>query len=282
MTEFAKIQIDHDDYVRSAEIALPVSNSPNMLILALHGTGSDAQGMAEFCQLHPAATKRNAIVVYPNGLGRTPISRSWNAGDCCSYAKKIDAHDVGFLDALIDRVFAEFDIDPNIRVCATGISAGGMMAYRFACESVRQVSAVCSVAGPAVLRPLVPRYPTPVLHFHGTDDEFTPYAGGVGAKSLSRIHFPSVEDTIAAWVAANGCDRRRTEELLQAPNAAYTVKRIDVHRYVRNTETFVTSYTMHGGGHTWPGQPCTMPFLGNACEWMDANRLMLDFFESWQ
>ncbi|MEZ6120584.1 MAG: hypothetical protein R3C28_28960 [Pirellulaceae bacterium] len=121
------------------------------------------------------------------------------------------------MDALIDRVFAEFDINTNIRVCATGMSAGGMMAYRFACESVRRISAVCSVAGPAVLRPLVPRYPTPVLHFHGTDDEFTPYAGGVGAKSLSRIHFPSVEDTIAAWVAANGCDRQRTEELLQRP-----------------------------------------------------------------
>ena len=76
MTEFTKIQFGHNEHVRSAEIALPINNSPSMLILALHGTGSDAQGMAEFSQLHATARQYNATVVYPNGLGRTPISRS--------------------------------------------------------------------------------------------------------------------------------------------------------------------------------------------------------------
>ncbi|MEZ6120585.1 MAG: hypothetical protein R3C28_28965 [Pirellulaceae bacterium] len=65
MTEFAKIQFDHDKHVRSAEIALPVDDSPSMLILALHGTGSDALGMSEFSQLHTAATSATPLSSIP-------------------------------------------------------------------------------------------------------------------------------------------------------------------------------------------------------------------------
>ena len=34
-----------------------------------------------------------------------------------------------------------------------------------------------------------PKRPVPVIHFHGTDDEFAPFKGGTGAKSLSGNRF---------------------------------------------------------------------------------------------
>ena len=43
------------------------------------------------------------------------------------------------------------------------------------------------------------------MHFHGTDDKFLPFNGGIGDRSLARMVFRSVDDSIQAWVKADGC-----------------------------------------------------------------------------
>jgi polyhydroxybutyrate depolymerase len=49
-----------------------------------------------------------------------------------------------------------------------------------------------------------PRRPVPVIHFHGTEDEFAPFKGGKG-KGVSGTDFYSVDHSIRAKVQANGC-----------------------------------------------------------------------------
>ena len=50
-----------------------------------------------------------------------------------------------------------------------------------------------------------PKRPVPVIHFHGIDDQFAPFKGGKGTKSLSQTEFFSVDHSIKAWIKANGC-----------------------------------------------------------------------------
>ena len=51
---------------------------------------------------------------------------------------------VGFIAAMIDDLRDDYEIDPN-RVFATGISNGGHMAFRLACELADQIVAVAPV-----------------------------------------------------------------------------------------------------------------------------------------
>jgi Poly(3-hydroxybutyrate) depolymerase len=41
----------------------------------------------------------------------------------------------------------------------------------------------------------------------------------------------------------------------------------------------VVLYTIEGGGHTWPGGPPVGRSVGRVTRDLDANRVMLDFFD---
>lgn len=65
------------------------------------------------------------IVARPHALGSF-----WNAGSCCF--PYVD--DVGFIRALVQRLQRLYCIDPR-RVYAVGLSGGGMMIYKAACDA---------------------------------------------------------------------------------------------------------------------------------------------------
>ena len=79
------------------------------------------------------------------------------------------------------------------------------MAYRLAAEMGERIAAIACVAGPMAVRLEQPPRAMPVLHIHGTEDEFAPYDGGRGLKSVYGASLMSVPETIGAWVRANGC-----------------------------------------------------------------------------
>jgi len=128
--------------------------APAPLVLVLHGGGGNAsiaEGMTGFSEL---AEKTGFIVVYPEGSGRfRGRLLTWNAGHCCGHAMEQRVDDVAFISALLDRLGADYPVDPR-RIYVTGMSNGGMMAHRLgialsaASPRSRRSSRRCSATKP--------------------------------------------------------------------------------------------------------------------------------------
>ena len=173
---------------RSAVVCVPAGAAPPPgwpLVLAFHGGQSHPEVMRRFSGLDALAAEGRAVVAFPAGTGSREGVLTWNGGNCCGEARGDDSDDVGFAAAVIDAVAGRLPIDPR-RVHASGMSNGAMMAYRVAAELSPRIASIAPVAGPLALAAIAPARAVPVLHFHGTLDQFTPLEGGVGRRSVTR------------------------------------------------------------------------------------------------
>lgn len=250
---------------------------PAALVLAFHGGGSTPEQMVGFCGLNDKSNQQGFVVVYPKGTGRSEQYSSFNGGNCCGFAVKYDVDDVKFTARLLDDMQATFNIDPR-RIYATGMSNGGVMCYRIASELSDRIAAIAPVAGTIGSEDCRPARPVPVMHFHGTRDEYIPLAGGKGRRSLSRVDFFSVQHAIDCWIRANGCPAEpAVRELPDVQEEAMPVTQ-SVWGPGRDGAEVVL-YVIEGGGHTWPGRAPTLPMLGRSTLNISANDLMWDFFQ---
>jgi len=96
-------------------------------------------------------------------------------------------------------VSAKLCIDPR-RVYATGISNGGAMSHRLACEAADVFAAAAAMAFPIGLVPIescAPSRPIAVLAVQTPTDELVPYEGGE--------LFPAATESFARWRLNDGC-----------------------------------------------------------------------------
>lgn len=254
-------------------------NRPTPMVLNFHGGGGNSNTQRTISQMDLAADRHGFIVVYPDGTGAqirliNPEGYTWNAGSCCGWAMNNRVDDVGFVNAMLDELERNYNIDKK-RVYATGISNGAMLCYRLACELSHRIAAIAPVAGTMGVYGCRPSRPVSVMHFHGTEDQFAPYAGGKGSRSLPGQSFESAEKTIAFWVKQNGI----------SDGPARTVKRGQTTGsfYGPGAEgTEVVLWVIDGGGHTWPGGRFGVlgeKFLGPITQDISANDLMWEFFQ---
>jgi polyhydroxybutyrate depolymerase len=247
------------------------------VVLAFHGSASSAAHLVEFSGLDEVANEEGFVVVFPQGLGPDRLRRTWNAGGCCGWSFKENVDDVGFAAAILDELTRELAIDPH-RVYATGMSNGGMMAYRLAAELPGRLAAIAPVAGPMGRVTWPPTSPVSVCHFHGTLDEYAPFSGGVGKRSTTKTEFLSAEASVEAWRIANGCEREYREDSL--PILTEDGTRVTRRRWANGREgTEVVLYTIDGMGHTWPGRRTRLTHLGPMTANVCASRAMWQFFE---
>jgi polyhydroxybutyrate depolymerase len=249
--------------------------SPLPLIAALHGATSNPHLMERFCGLSEKADDAGFAVIYPAGTGNTANVLTWNGGACCGYAVRHQVDDVASLDAIFDDVGAALPIDRN-RVFLAGMSNGAHMAYRYTSVRAERIRALACVAGPmAIALPSLAR-PTPLIHIHGTDDEFAPFNGGKGPKSPFGAHLPSVLETILAWVRANGLPE--TPRVDRFPDTAGDGTTIERRTFGPKQGVDVVLYVVEGGGHTWPGMPPLPLVLGKSSANLNANDVIWEFF----
>jgi polyhydroxybutyrate depolymerase len=190
------------------------------------------------------ADREGFIAVYPTGTSRTGLAPTWNAGNCCGYALINHVDDIGFLRALITKLESDYNIDHR-RIYATGISNGGMLSFRAACELSDLMAAVAPVEGAQNIE-CHPTAPVPVLIFHGTADKFVPFDGGTTPFQAGpkRSDTP-VRDSVKFWVQQDGC----------SPTPAHEeTKEVRIDRYSECTAgAAVVLYAIQGGHHMWPG-----------------------------
>ncbi len=229
-----------DGLNRTYSVYLPASFQPDEsvpLLVALHGLTQNGNTMMSFSGFNAIADTGNFVVVYPNG-----ISNSWNVG----LSGGSNADDVGFLLALVDTLYQQFNIDYN-RVYATGFSNGGFMSYKLACEVPATFAAIAPVSGTmteASLANCQPSIAMPVLHIHGTSDFVVSYTGNFGNIGA--------EAALAVWTGYNNCPATAVvEDLPDLVSEGSTVQRFTWAPCDGGSE--VVLLKVLNGGHTWPG-----------------------------
>lgn len=146
-------------YVVRTPSAMPSRNVRIPLVLVLHGGGGNAFNAERMTGFTKQAKTRGFIVAYPEGTGRfNGKLLTWNAGHCCGYAMKNRTKDVDFIGTLIDKLIAEYPIDPR-RVYVTGMSNGGMMAHRLGIELAHKLAAIAPVVATVFGDEVRPRHP---------------------------------------------------------------------------------------------------------------------------
>lgn len=260
------------DYIVHVPAGLP-KDRPAPMLLALHGGGGDMDFQADNYGLKQKADQAGFIAVFPNGYSRFPsgILATWNAGTCCGKAVENSIDDVGFLKAVIERVSRQASVD-RTRVYATGMSNGGLMSYRLACELPTMIRAIAPVAGTDNTAACKPSRPVPVIHFHAKDDSHVLFTGGSGPDALTKTNFTSVPVTIEKWVGINHAGSR-AKRVLAVPGAT-----CELHTAGPGGAPVKLCAT-DTGGHSWPGMPSRRANKSPSMA-ISANELMWEFFAS--
>lgn len=265
--------IDFGGLSRTYQLHVP-PGPPTGLVVSLHAGGQTGAQHAALTNFNPVADARGYVVVYPDG-----IDFSWADGRGASVPDRTGVDDVGFLVALVERLTAEFGIDPG-RVFATGLSAGGFMVNRLACERADVFSAIAPVG--ATLGANMgchPSRPVSVLTTHGTLDPIVPFAGGpmVGRGGASSILAATA--LVDSWRALNGCDPAPLIEPQPGAGDGMHVERVS---YPCAEGSEVVYMRVDGGGHTWPGAPEILPAdqVGPAIRSFSASQAAAVFFDA--
>ena len=211
------------------------------------------------------------LVAYPNGTSRVSnnILLTWNGGDCCGYAQQKNVDDVGFVRAIVTDLQSLANIDAK-RIYASGMSNGGMLSQRLACEAADVFAAVAPVSGTLNFSPCNPSQLISVIEFHGTDDQHLPYDGGFGPESLVDVDFVSVRDSIGFWTSFNECTSQpQTNSFDNIQHEVWAGCK---------TSTSVDLYTIIGEGHTWPGGVAGRTDADQPTQTISASQLICEFF----
>ncbi len=219
---------------RAALVRVPAraAHRPATLVVALHGAGGDGTFMERYSGLGHAADRDGFVAVFPSAATPTHV---WNL-DVSSAPD-----DVGFVAALINQVATVACIDPA-RVFAVGVSNGGALTARLACELSDRIAGVVIVAGGFSRLPIcTPARPVSVLEIHGSADPVVPYTGDPRNGRIGAV-LPWVD----AWAARDRCATVNTPQTV-APRTL----RMDWSGCADGTR--VAHIKVLGGRHQWPG-----------------------------
>ncbi|MEQ1684978.1 MAG: PHB depolymerase family esterase [Burkholderiaceae bacterium] len=257
---------------RSWLLHVPASYSaarPAPVVLLLHGGGGRAAGIERSTGGFSALADRHGfIAVYPESR-----RGHWDDG-----RETVTDHtdDVAFIATLLDTLAAEYAVDAR-RVYAAGISNGGMMSMRLACELSGRFAAIATVGAnmPAALAASCgPARAVPVVIFSGTADSLMPYGGGRVFGPVGGVVL-SAPETAAFWASRNGTAPAPQPRALPDtdPGDGTTT---DLFEFTGD----VALYRINEGGHTWPGGTQYLParFVGKVSRDFSANDTIHAFF----
>ena len=285
---------------RTYEVHIPASyngDTPTALILNFHGGRGSAENSRTSSQLDTDSDAEGFIVVYPEAYETEEYGRRWNNGPrAVEPEKQGHGDDMRFVSLMLDELETLLNIDPA-RIFVTGISNGGMMAYRIGCEMSDRIAAIAPIATTRLIDPCTPDKPISVMHFHGMQDRLIRYEGGPSDETLLPAFrllddLPSTEESISAFYSNRNCPTG--EGANPEGNVVHTVPDEDnpdephaqcVAYGPCDAESEVILCTMKDGGHTWPGgahgseSRLVQMVSGEVSPHIDANAMMWAFFQ---
>lgn len=246
---------------------------PVGLVLSLHGGGGSGKGQKGLTDFDAVADANNLLVVYPDGY-----DKSWADGRGASPADRRHIDDVGFLVGLAEKLRNDYNIAPG-HVFVTGMSNGGFMSNRLACDRADVFSAIAPVAGTlGVGVACHPSRPVSVWEAHGTADPLVRFNGGDVRGRGGMSHSISVKSMVDKWRSADGCRGDPVAEVLPNVGDGTVVHRFDSTACAAATE--VVFYQIDNGGHTWPGGKQYLPkaVIGPTTRVLDGSESIAQFF----
>ncbi len=263
------------EYTRTYALYRPtgwdkLKNMP--LVLLLHGSGGDAEKMEQLTGFIAIAEREKFILAYPEGM-----NQQWNDGR----GRNEEINDVGFIRTLIDFLVMEYKIDSN-KVYVAGMSNGGSMSIRLACELADKIAAVAAVASTvdsAIDANCQTTKPIPIMLIIGDKDKLVPVNGGIVPR-LPKSTILSHQAIVEKWARRDGCNLQPAiTSLPELKHDATTVTKRVYSGGKNNTE--VISYVIGNGGHTWPGGYQYLPsmLVGKTTQDLNASEVIWEFFK---
>ncbi|MEM7194368.1 MAG: PHB depolymerase family esterase [Pseudomonadota bacterium] len=258
--EMTSVSLFQNDVSRSFVYYAPEhadSGTPLPLVIALHGRGGNGTRMAKQTEFNRRAESMGFVVAYPDAVDGVWLYPRGIGG----FPDTPD--DSAFVLSVIDQISEQVSIDGN-RIGITGLSNGGFMAQRIACDYPDRFRGVVSVGAPgfAGMSSVCEHGAAiPILFIHGTDDLVVPWHGRAfthddGSRELVTL---SVSASVKLWSERNGCGSE--------------VSRVPRPRKGDSPETLVIEFVSSdcrdggrvgllqvvGGGHNWPGVEGIIP-----------------------
>ena len=253
------------------------------LVIVLHGGGGRGFRMERFTGFSDLAEREYFIVAYPDGY-----RRNWNDGrevpQSSAHRERVD--DVSFISSLIDAIRERYAVDDR-RIYVTGISNGGFMSMRLACELSHKIAAVAVLTASVpenIMASCAPRNKVSVLIMNGTDDPLVPYNGGmVTFMGRERGKASSTDATVKLWISRNNCSPKPSGiEMIDSNKEDGTRIEKKIYRSRDDDGVEVVLYRIIGGGHTWPGGMQYAPerWIGKTSREIDATEEIWQFFKA--
>jgi polyhydroxybutyrate depolymerase len=225
------------------------------------------------------------LVVHPQGVDRQwdPVPGRIKTGQRLAGTDGEQVDDIAFLRTLIDHVVAVENGDAT-RVYVAGVSSGGYLVPRIACEMGDRVAAVADViatARQAVFQECNSR-PVPFALIVSTTDDIIPYAGAPG-NELTRL--ASAPDTAFFFAKHDGCSVRTETPLPHLDGELASTASLT--RFTECAEgAEVLFYRVDGSGHSVPSTAPIGPegwdASGRRNRDVDTARLLWEFFRAHQ
>lgn len=264
-------------------LAVERIQKPAPVVMVLHGAMGDGESVERYLGFNEVAEAERFIVVYPEG-----VKGAWNDGrpDALRWRKlPVAMDDVGFLDRLAQELATSRLADPQ-RIYLTGISNGGFLVTRMACDRSERFAAYAPLISglPAELAErCAPPRALPVLMINGTNDGLVRWAGT--ERSGHRI-LP-VLDQARFWASRNGCASAAEQRLNDvATDDGSTI--IWASWSGCRPGGAVEFYGVEGGGHQLPsmrtriGDLLTGVFLGARNHDMETAEVLWRFFSRYR
>jgi polyhydroxybutyrate depolymerase len=250
------------------------------LLLVFHGGGGTPEGMIGLDQgkLLDLAKEHKIAIAYMRGR-----KNSWNdlREDSISEAHINQHEDVLYTSLFLDQITKKYSLDTK-QVYGAGISNGGMMSLRLACEIPDRFVSITAFTASLPIKAKELCKPSQAIHLiivNGSKDPIVPYEGGeVSLFRKSRGSILSTLESAELFANAYRCYSPQNYSipkiLLDDPTS------LNVKEW-KCGEGSVQTITVQEGGHSWPGGINYLPesIIGKTSKQMNASSFLIDLIQ---